>query len=257
MKPWENPIPPVLFKYLHPSRLASLADCRIRFSQRSVFEDTHELQPDVVAFGTLEEIWRFIISKGLKLRPGLPTSLLVRLIAETPSAQARASRTALENMKSIDEFGVFCLTEAMDSEQMWTEYADKGKGFVIAFDTTHLGFTQLSSPGKFGKVAYSDEPYGTYLGMLENEGVSFFFRKRMTFAFEREWRSIRALHRLERRPGDVYVSSFDPASVTGIIIRSGCVVETQLRDIIASDARYQHVQLANLDEGATQPLLPS
>jgi hypothetical protein len=31
---------------------------------------------------------------------------------------------------------------------MWEEYADKGTGFVIGFDTTHPGFELLQTPGR-------------------------------------------------------------------------------------------------------------
>jgi hypothetical protein len=117
---------------------------------------------------------------------------------------------------------------------------------VVAFDTTQAGFAQLKSPGKLGKVSYGDEPYGTYLGMLENEGVSFFFRKRTKYAFEKEWRSIRALKRLERHSGDIFLSSFDPASAQEIIIRPGCPVEKQLREIVATDVRYIHSRVTFL-----------
>jgi hypothetical protein len=95
---------------------------------------------------------------------------------------------------------------------MWKEYADDRKGFVVAFSPApHAGFGRLSSPGKVGKVSYSDQPYGTYLGMLENERVSFFFRKRTQYAFE--WRSVRALRQLQAKPGDIFLSPFDHASV--------------------------------------------
>jgi hypothetical protein len=124
MQPWENPIPPVLYKYFRPDRLDVLTNCRVRFSQRSVFPDDHELMPEVEKFGTLEETWRFVLAKGVHLPSGMPPNVLVRLIAETPKAQALATRVALGNMKSIDQFGIFCLTTAPDSERMWNEYAD-------------------------------------------------------------------------------------------------------------------------------------
>ena len=246
MQPWEHEVPSVLYKYFHPERLRVLNDCRVRFSQRSVFDDEHELKPNVAKFGTLDETWRFILGQGIRLPPGLPANILVQLIVESPKAQAIASRTALENMKSLDQFGVFCLTETADSEQMWREYADVKKGFVVAFSTVHLSFGRLSSPGKLGKVSYADEPYGTYLGMVENEGVSFFFRKRLKYAFEREWRSIRALRRLEARGGDIFLSPFDPASVCEVIIRPECPVEPQLNRFLSSHARYKHVKLSIL-----------
>jgi hypothetical protein len=236
-------MPPLLYKYLPPERLDVLRDCRVRFSQRSVFDDDHELTPDVAKFGTLDEIWRFVLRKGIKLPPGLPLNVLVMLIAESPKAQASASQVTAKNIKSLDQIGIFCLTESKDSERMWAEYAGAGRGFVVGFHTAHAGFGQLSSPGKLGKVSYSDEPFGTYLGILETEGVAPLFRKRMKYAFELEWRSIRTLQRLEARGGNIFLSPFDPASVSEVVIRPESTVETDLRRLVSTDARYHHVKI--------------
>src|SRR5260370_17622191 len=120
-------------------------------------------------------------------------------------------------MKSPDAFGVFCLTESPDCERMWTEYADNGKGFVIAFDTAQADFEQLRTPGKLGKVEYSDEPLGSFLGMMENQAAGIFFRKRMKYAFEAEWRSIRALTKLKKHQGHVYRRPFSPPSLPVVL----------------------------------------
>lgn len=93
-------------------------------------------------FGTAGEIWRYLIQTGLKLDPRIPANILVQLIAESPRAQALATKIALRNMESVNEFGVFCMTEASDSERMWREYADEQSGFIIGFDTGHLTFGQ-------------------------------------------------------------------------------------------------------------------
>ena len=126
---------------------------------------------------------------------------------------------------------------------MWMEYAGDGKGFVVGFSTAHLGFGQLTSPGRIGKVSYSDEPFGTFLGILENEGIAPLFRKRTKYAFELEWRSIRMLQRLEAKENKVFLSPFDPASVSEIIVRAECSAEADLRQLVATDARYQHVKI--------------
>ncbi|GEM_PF-5690372 len=252
MQPWEHPIPGLLYKYLHPGRVQVLIDCRVRFSQRSTFDDDHELQPDYAAFGTEDEIRKFIYEKGFESDPMIATDTLARLIAEEPRLQARATEAAQGNMRSPDEFGVFCLTEVADCEQMWREYADNRRGFVIAFSTTDAGFEQLKTPGLIGKVSYSDERYGTFLGTMEAEGAAIFFRKQMKYAFEREWRSIRALQRLEPHPDGIFLSSFDPASVHEIIVRSDCAVGTKLRQLTDTDARYQHVQIRVLGEQAAR-----
>jgi Protein of unknown function (DUF2971) len=157
-------------------------------------------------------------------------------------AAARA-RGARANVRSPDEFGVFCLTELPDSEKMWAEYADNGTGFVIAFDTTHPSFSRLKTPGRLGKVKYSDEPLGTFLGMMAQHGAGFFFRKRMRYALEAEWRSIRALHRLEGQPGEIFLAPFQPSCVRGIVIRSECSVKARLRQLIEGDARHRHATI--------------
>jgi len=148
MKPWEHPVPPVLYKYLPPARLHVLSDCRVRFSQRTVFEDNHELQPDYAIFGTTSEIWRYAISIGFPLsRGGLPPSVMVAAIAGNPKMQKIGIDSMQKNIRVRDELGIFCLTEATDSDQMWTEYADMGRGFIIGFDTLHVGFDQLKGQG--------------------------------------------------------------------------------------------------------------
>jgi hypothetical protein len=243
MKPWDYVVPPVLYKYLPPERLHVLNESRVRFSQRTVFEDDHELQPDYAIFGTESEIWRFALSKGIQLKQGgLSAAEMVAEMAGSSRAQQIAIEALQKNVRARDEVGIFCLTEATDSDQMWAEYAGQGAGFIIGFDTSHPGFEQLKGRGQLGKVHYSDEPIGSALGSLWNDdAVGSLFRKRMKYAFEQEWRCIRMLHRLERCAGDVFLSSFDPASVREIVIGAECAVEQTIRELIAADARYEHV----------------
>jgi hypothetical protein len=228
-----------------PERLHVLSDCRVRFSQRTVFEDDHELQPDYAIFGTEGEILRYALSIGFPLaRGGLPASVIVAAMARSPKAQKIGIESLQKNIRVRDELGIFCLTEVADSNQMWTEYAGNGSGFGIGFDTGHTGFEQLKGRGHLGKVYYSDEPIGSALGSLWNDdAVGALFRKRMKYAFEREWRAIRMLHRLETHPRGVFLSSFDPASVCEIIIRPDCTVVASLREFVADDPRYNHVRI--------------
>jgi len=165
-------------------------------------------------------------------------------MATDPKAQKLGIEGMKNNVRARDEVGIFCLTEDADCDQMWTEYAGNGTGFVVGFDTAHAGFERLKTPGRLGKVSYSDEPFGSALGSLFNDdAIGSFFRKRMKYTFELEWRSIRFLHRLERCAGGVFLSSFDPASVREIILRSTCAVETDLRQLVAADERYRHVNI--------------
>jgi hypothetical protein len=245
MRPWEHTVPSVLYKYVPPERLHVLNDCRVRFSQRTVFEDDHELQPEYAIFGTDSEIWRYALSIGFQLkRGGLSAAEMVAAMAGSSRAQKVGIEALQKNIRIRDELGIFCLTEAIICDQMWTEYAGNARGFVVGFDTAHEGFEQLKGRGHLGKVSYSDEPIGSALGSLWNDdAVGALFRKRMKYVFEREWRSIRMLHRLERRAGDVFLSAFDPASVREIVIRPDCGVERDLQQLVADDSRYKHVQI--------------
>jgi hypothetical protein len=128
---------------------------------------------------------------------------------------------------------------------MWKDYADNEKGFVIAFDTTHPGFVRSLMPrGRLGKMIYSDEPVSSALSViLEHEGAGVMFRKLMQYSFEREWRIVRLLERLEHDKADIFVSPFDAASVSEIIIRPSCTIESDLRQLIQLDERFSHLQI--------------
>jgi hypothetical protein len=245
MKPWEHSVPTVLYKYVPPERLHVLNDCRVRLSQRSVFEDDHELQPDYAIFGTASEIWRYALSIGFPLKRGrLSATEMVVSMAGSPRVQRLALDKLQKNIKIRDELGIFCLTEAGNSDQMWGEYGADGRGFVIGFDTSHPGFEQLKGRGRLGRVYYSDEPIGSALGSLWNDdGAGALFRKRIKYSFESEWRIIRMLKRLHRYPGDLYLSDFDPASVRELIIRPQCTIALELRQLVSTDTRYRHLQI--------------
>lgn len=239
--PWQERPPRQLYKYLPPQRFHVLIDCQVRFSPRTAFEDDHELLPICRSFGTKDEMLAFSENLGWPL---VFRELMLPLIAASPIHQATAQKVMLGNIKSVNEVGVFCLTETASSEQMWNEYADGGEGFAIAFDSTTPGFEQLKAKGLLGKVSYSDELPETFLGILKPPDVlKFFFLKRTKYSFEMEWRSIRKFEYLERGPGGVFFSRFDPTSVCEIIAGRNCTVEDRLRSVVENDARYHGVKL--------------
>jgi len=188
---FDQPTPQILYKYYRPERVHVLHDCSVRFSQRTVFEDGRELRPEVAAFGTEEEIRAYLAFNpwGLSLPTWLKEAVL-RKILTAPGWQERILRIAQSGFTASDEFAVFCLCEQSNSDEMWEAYAGT-TGFVLAFDTTHDAFESLRNPGKLGRITYSDEPLGTFIGSY---GPEAFFRKCARYAFECEWRIIRAIH---------------------------------------------------------------
>lgn len=169
----------------------------------------------------------------------------IRRLMGSAAEQRRVVDIAQGHMKTPDLFVTLCLTEKPDEIRMWEDYADRSRGFVLEFDTEHPGFRLLANPGRIGKVSYADEPLHTFLGQY---GPNAFFRKRTRYAFEREWRSIRATSkfsdvlRVEGRD-PIYLSPFDPNSVRRILVRNVSTVEMKLRIFVSLDGRYRHVSV--------------
>jgi hypothetical protein len=241
--PWQRVLPPVLYKYYPPERFHVLTDCMVRFSQREVFDDQQDLRPEVANFGTADEMRAFMdIDPVLAPRPRALKEAVIAHILNTPGREQKLIRQTQEWLTAPEEFAVFCLCENSLSRRMWSQYAGSGEGFVVAFDTRHPTFAFLKSPGLVGEVEYSDAPISSFLGKY---GASAFFRKRMRYAFEAEWRSVRALSRFKDTVNSesgptVYLARFNPACIARILILDECLLEWELRTLTVVDARYKH-----------------
>jgi hypothetical protein len=245
---FDQAVPQTLYKYYRADRVHVLRDCSVRFSQRTVFDDERELRPEVAAFGTEQEIRAYLAFNpwGQRLPTWLKEAVLWKILV-VPGWQQHVLHYAQSGFKAPDEFAVFCLCDQPNSDEMWKTYAGT-TGFVLAFDTTHPTFEALRNPGKLGKITYSDEPLGTFLGSY---GPEAFFRKRLKYSFEREWRIVRAIHRLEDKGEHdghhVFVSQFDPACVREVLLRPESIVEQELREFFATGRRYEHITLRHVE----------
>ena len=248
--PWQKPLPTVLYKYYPPERFHVLTDCMIRFSQREVFDDQRDLRPTVANFGTAEEIRAFMeIDPVLARYPQALKEAVTSYVLNTPGREEELIRQTQGWLTAPEQFGVFCLCENNHSRRMWNQYASKGTGFVVAFDTQHPTFNLLTRPGLIGGVEYSDEPISSFLGTY---GTSSFFRKRNQYSFESEWRSVRALSRFTNivNPAGgpaLYLAPFNPACIKEILILRECSIGWELPTLTAIDARYRHVAVNLVD----------
>jgi hypothetical protein len=239
--------PPFLYKYLPPERVSVVVDCRIRFTQRNKFEDDHELKPDYLSFGTLDEIKRHIVrTTGGAFKSGETLDGLATLIHTDKEQQKLALQVAVSSIKSLDQLGVLSLTVDPHSERMWREYAAQGGGIVVGFDTEHEGFRKLTHPMGVRPVMYSDGALPTFLSMMEQYPFLPLYLKRGDYSFEKEWRSLRLFKDLESHPNEVYLSPFDPACVSNVILGPACRVEREMRDILSGHSRYQHIKISNM-----------
>lgn len=248
--PWKKPLPPLLYKYYPPERLHVLTDCLVRFSQRAVFDDQRDLRPEVSNFGTADEIRAFMdVDPILSLYSAQLKEAVIKYVLSTPGKEQALIGQAQGWLTAPEEFGVFCLCENNRSRRMWYRYAAHGKGFVVAFDTMHTAFEKLRNPGLIGKIDYSDEQIPSFLSAY---GASAFFRKRAKYAFEAEWRSVRALKRFSnvvhsQDSPAAYLAAFDPSCIKEIQVLEQCVVEWQIRTLMAIDCRYSHARVRRIE----------
>jgi hypothetical protein len=221
-----------------------LTDCHVRFSQRQVFEDEFEFTPKVEHFGTGEEILQFAKADPmLRRHPEWLMELAAQDILSSPEKERAQMDQVRRFMTAPDEYAAFCLTEDPRSERMWLDYAGNSRGFVVAFDTGHPAFVLLRRPGLLGKVEYTDAAVSSFLSAY---GTDTFFRKRIRYNFEREWRSLRAISRIRRVVQNdgklpLYLAPFDPACISELLIRRQCSIEWELRSLVAIDFRYRQV----------------
>ena len=246
LHPWQKPLPHRLYKYYPPERFHILTDCAVRFSQREVFDDQHDLRPEVENFGTAEEIRAFMdYDPTLSPLTDALKNAVIQYVLHAPNVEQRLIEQAQGQMAAATEFGVFCLCENSRSRAMWDQYAARGTGFLIAFNTRHPGFSFLRTPGLIGEVEYSAQKIPSF---LTRYGATSFFQKRKRYSFESEWRSVRALrrftnvHQPENGPA-IYLSKFGPGCIAEIQILPECTVEMKLRTLVAVDCRYRHTRV--------------
>lgn len=249
MNPWDYPVPKRLYKYLPPDRIDVLTSCHIRFSQRQVFEDCEEFKVPVISLGTEEEVENYFTQHGLFAGDSNGFEGFIEGIKNIPGAKAKVLEKTVGSLRSPDLIVALCLTEDPESREMWKKYSINGQGFVIGFDTRHPGFRLLWNPGRLGRVEYSDDPIESF---VSEYGRKVLFRKRTEYTYEAEWRSIRAMARFKRiiqRDGEmpIYLSPFDPLSVSEILIKRNCEIEWELRHFVAIDSRYSHVKVCQID----------
>ena len=243
-----EPMPRLLYKYLPPERLDVLTGGSIRISQRQAVNDPDDFIPPAQALAPREELER-VFSEQIDKDRQVPEPLRPAVIEHVlDNYQPRILDLARSFMRTPDELGMICLSDSAVSARMWEDYACEGTGFVIGFDSAKFAGT---TPAHLmvRRVVYRDEPL-TYLA----DGIAnlaAFFQKGTQWGYESEWR---ALGRLDRFPSvgtdlhdlPVHLFPFPGTSVAGVVIRPNCTIEAELSHLIAVDARYRHVQIAQL-----------
>lgn len=162
--------PPVLYKYMAPSRVTLLKNLRVRFTQPSAFNDPFDCRSRaVVALHTHTSIDYLEEQGPLRdhlVQPG-PTSggalddETLQWFHPEPRRRSRSIRQWMSGelhggyrkQAKLGRLGILSLSENWDNILMWSHYADSHRGLVIGLDTRHRFFTKrdtrtLDLPGQ-------------------------------------------------------------------------------------------------------------
>src|SRR5258705_4847435 len=141
--------------------------------------------------------------------------------------------------------GIFSLTEDPAHPVMWSHYAGQHFGIVVEFDETHSWFNEKVTPidelRHLQRVAYIENPHPRTLTQLN--GIDVLYTKNAHWAYEREWRIIRALKDgVEVSPG---IICFDvpPNAIRSIIFgcRTTSTLEHEIRTSVAANSALSHI----------------
>ncbi len=139
----------------------------------------------------------------------------------------------------------FSLSEQADIPPMWAHYANHHKGFVIAFDTTHIWFKEWNNGESkhLIKVPYFDdkmkEPFDDPYKAIVSKGTC--------WDYEHEWRTHAnetQADTIEKTPEElIHLINFPPEAVQRIILGEKIKpeVESKIKEIVG--AKYPHAEI--------------
>lgn len=266
-------LPQRLYKYYGPDRLDILATRLLRYSPLGAFNDPFEGRPEVTGLSTSEQTIS-LIDKHLpeetrrayeSLPPYVQATVPYKQVYFMAQALAQAKETEIlgqlqAQMPMIMSFvsgkldellGVFCLSEVPDSILMWSHYGASHAGFVLEFDSKHTHFNEVKSRDddlrRLRRVLYRDTRPSSHLDAMTT--TELFLVKSAHWAYEREWRIVRALSDadtvLPGTPFPVHLFAFPSQALTGVIIGARATREVShfISSVIASDTELQHVRI--------------
>lgn len=233
-------LPPSLYKYFGPDRVGVISDRLLRYTPLGAFNDPFEGRPEVTGLNTpnetisildgvlQEEVHSVYESLPPEVREVVPFRQVYFLTKGVIQSKQGEIHEALQSVTplvidfltgKIDEsLGALCLSEVPDSLLMWAHYGASHAGFVLEFQSDHSHFHEQRSPDDefrhLRRVFYREARPSSHLtGMGAAE---LFLVKSGHWAYEREWRIIRALSDankiLDGSPHPVHLFSFPPAS---------------------------------------------
>lgn len=156
--------------------------------------------------------------------------------------------------KLNDKFGVLCLSSKWDEVVMWSHYAEKHKGFVIAFDTTS-DFFKPDGANSVGArpVVYSETRPWIGLSGKNDDVISMVYTKSTSWQYESEHRLLVAANgykTVERGNGAIWKMRHIPVdAIKKIFIgcKANAIFEEQVRATVRK-SKFRKASICRLSE---------
>lgn len=273
-----------LYKYLAPNRVDALDRAMLRYTPLGAFNDPFEGRPEITSGINetfLEKIAEFIPQEAARAYEALPPEM--RAVISLEHFMTIVSMTMTEkkpelekqmlafgplikdflHQKLDEQIGAMCLSEVPDSLLMWSHYGASHTGYVLEFNSHHPYFHKKRSPADefqhLRRVLYRETRPSARLNELE--GPDLFLVKSGHWAYEREWRILRALTEapevVQAEPYPVHLFDFPRESLTSVILgaRTTESTEASIRMALRSHTEYKHVKLKRASADDTHFLL--
>ena len=280
--------PSLVFKYFPPERLEFLKNRLVRFTQPAELNDIFEITSGVNRFlgakfsDILEE--KFVSEIGNEDRiyghlskHGMVPKLMDPQVAKATIREALARiyfndgfvRVEIKKLLDplvaqfndfdifrdfSDDCGVFSLSSDALNPVMWYHYAKMYSGYVVGFDTFHPWFWRENEFGKsvcqLFEVTYENTIRSEFQDLLEDPIVPF-LRKRLDWAYEKEWRMVKDLKQASAVVGNkVKLFEVPAEAVTGIYFGPRTEANSPL---FARAATFKVLQNPEIEIGFVQP----
>ena len=233
----------ILYKYLSPKRFGVLENRKIAFPRLTHMNDPYEGQ---ISWMLLEDEQKE---------------------AENDDFRIERIQYQVHIEKTINQFGILCLSNTPDNILMWSHYAANHQGFLIGFDTSHDFFNTtekeidyhwqltetLIAPG-FGSVRPIE--YRRQLLNIPTNGnyslYNVFFAKSYHWQYEKEYRIVKNVlevtsnYHFEQR-GKIMFLEFPVDAIKEFILGLNTSKEhvNALNDLAKTE--FKHVRLGKVE----------
>lgn len=143
----------------------------------------------------------------------------------SPSALLKSKDEYREIARAIYDsktnIGIAALSDTYDNELMWTHYADEYRGICVEYYADRL-FNQLPRNCTLSRVGYVNEPTrvsAAYRNSFEEAAIRILSQKKSSWAYEREWRVLGPVGRVNIRGMQPVVRSLRLGSRMGVGIK--------------------------------------